>query len=230
MKKPYTTIILATLIASFALWAGAQVDIQPHPPTVERPIASPRVSVATHPNLVQPTVDAVEANRCCRQIGAAFNFARRDARMVIRQGTTVDFSIPRAEGVVYEKSCGWLALYVRLDVQDANGHWRFLDNYFRHVRVSGPHIAHAEDIAIPYRPREPGQYLVRATIVTYAIPVAPDLALDRSKMRCADIARDTVLTSIRVVGRPTPADLEWEAAEPVELIDDRVGELEVVEL
>ena len=145
MKSQWIRITCAAALAVTILPGWAQIIEPPQPQIRERIVASPRLSVATRPHLAEVDTgdeaalsDAALALRRCRAFGAAYNFPRREAHMVVREGTTIQFLIDDIEGVVFEKTCGWLALYYRVDVQGDDGNWRNVDTYFRHVRFCGP--------------------------------------------------------------------------------------------
>ena len=234
MKSIWTRISIVAGLALMTVPGWAQISDPPQPQVRERIVASPRLSVATRPHLsavddaAEDTLsDAALDLRRCRAFGAAYNFPRRDAHMVVREGTRIDFVIDDIEAVVFEKTCGWLALYYRVDVQGDDGNWRNVDTYFRHVRFCGPRVASAVDIGIPVR-LPAGEYAVRARVQTYAIPLGPNLAYDRNLFKCADVASDVIYTKVRVVATPSIDDISWEAAEPVPVGDDRFEDFDAV--
>jgi hypothetical protein len=151
-------------------------------------------------------------------IGAAENFARPPARMVVPLGTPVVFRLgPETEGVWYDGACGWLGAGLYVSARLGTGEWHRVGRAFDVARECGPALGHADGPRVVWEAPRPGQYLVHAQVFSLAQPLRPDLGYERSYLynRALDIS--TVRTQVRVVRTVTPDDLAWaEAAEEVE--------------
>lgn len=200
---------------------------RPQPKLVRRVVAAPRVSVARLPGALRPQAeeDATEEEplnegaerKPCEIIGAAQNFARPPARMVVPLGTLVVFQTgPDTEGVWYEDACGWLGVYLRVSARRVRTDaWHGIGRAYQAKRECGPALGHSDGLQVAWEPERTGTYQVRSHVVSFAQPLRSDLVLRRVDARCRDVDVAEVMTVVRVVETVTPEDLAWaEGAEP----------------
>lgn len=176
-------------------------------------VASPRASLALKPGVTPDT--AAE----CDTIGAVFNFPRRGGRMLVGLNAHVLFRFDRnTEGVWYEGASGLLGTALRVeylqfdpdnpvDPTDSELEWTFIGRDGAEGLRTGPGIGTAA-IGVPFIFPEVGDYLVRATVLTYAVPeneIPDDVAYCGAAGK-----RNRVLVHVKVIdGEPTQAQLEW---------------------
>jgi len=180
-------------------------------------VASPRASL---------TACSVYSTKYDVTVGAAHNFPREDGRLLVRQGSKVDFRLDRnIEGVWYEGACGILCTQLVVEMQDAEGvteTWAEIGTDGAGAHRCGPQIGRA-DVTVHHRFNEAGRYLVRATVRTAAIPldtiVEAATAADPSMLySCAAVERDEVYVTVHVLApavEPLPEEIDWlEIPEP----------------
>jgi hypothetical protein len=176
-------------------------------------VASPRASLALKPG------GSADAAAACDTIGAAFNFPRQNCRMLVRTNTAVRFRFDKnTEGVWYEDACGLLSTaltveYVAIpeegiaDPTDETLVWSLIGEDQAGNEGCGPAIGTAA-IAVPYIVTQVGEYLVRATVVTRAVPQS-ELA-DGAEACGTDTDTSLVYIHVRVIdGVPTAEQLQW---------------------
>ncbi len=192
-------------------------------------VASPRASLALKPGVTPDTAQA------CDTIGAVFNFPRRNGRMLVKTDTVIRFRYDRnVEGVWYQGACGLLRSVLRVayipippeGVADVNAEdltWIPIGADKAEGRGCGPALGTAA-IVVPYAFAEPGDYLVRANIATFAVP---DNELAADVEFCGAAARrNNVYIHVRVIDAlPTEEDLRWYAEEIPGPIHREYGEL-----
>jgi hypothetical protein len=182
--------------------------------------------LAVHPPIIP--AEALAADVLPPVIGAAHNFARPDGQATLRLGSTLRVRLSREiEGVWYPRACGWLGTLLILDCQvpatdsvSAEPVWKEIGRDGAAALRCGPSIGRARDVSVPFFPRRPGLYVLRARIYTYALPTpvaddaAPPSAEDMLSGEFGVVARDVVHIKVRVIwwnGELIPED-----AEPVE--------------
>ena len=191
------------------------------PGAVDRPlrqyiVASPRVSLAPRPGAEDPAGE-------CGTIGAATNFQRGNGRLLVRVGRGIAFRFDRnVEGVWHENACGILrsSLTVHIrpidpetepsEVPEEEG-WILVGRDLAEARRCGPALGTA-NIVVRKLFEEPGEYLVRSTIRSAAIPEGEIVAEGETPNFCGgtrDI--DVVFTRVRVIDRDASGDdVEWQ--------------------
>lgn len=138
-------------------------------------VGSPRASLAPHPPV--PTEVSVEPVPC-PVIGAACNFARPDGRIMVRLGTPVVFMLDHnIEGVWYPRACGLLGTQLVVEAtREVNPgeitEWVELGHDGAQGQACGPRVGTAR-VLVAHRFTEAGDVLVRARMLTRAIPMAP---------------------------------------------------------
>ncbi len=196
-------------------------------------VASPRAALAR----VRPR--DVTDDKCATQ-GAVFNFARPRGRILARQGTMVIFRYDRnTEGVWYDGACGLMRSELNVEMRRAsfpheeqdrpddptgekqlNGDgpdeepvWIPLGHDGAEGRGCGPAVATA-NIGVRHLFEEPGDYLVRATIRTAAIPEqhTTDQVRDASDAACGVAHRmNRVFVAVRIVSPDdVTTDFQWQ--------------------
>jgi hypothetical protein len=210
----------------------------PQPRKIYYNVASPRVALANQPPLMTPTADALEAEFApvpyCRTIGAACNFARGDGRLLVRKGTHIFVKLAGdIEGVWYEKACGYLGAVIALDIQrPGSNEWVTLGQDSRVGKRCGPAVGTARNIGVVFEANRPGEYLLRARIISFALPLGPTLEEPdnlRDLLPCGDVASDEVFIKVRVIERMVIEDLRW-AREKMPPRDTSKVELEEAEI
>ena len=188
------------------------VEPEPEPIVVRRVVASPRVAVAPHPNN-HPVTSLDEWQRCCRTIGAAYNFPRPPRRMLVKPGTHVFVQLGNdIEGVWYDGACGWLGAFINLDVfNDTTQRWEPVGTNYRTAKACGPNWGTAANMGVRFPVGDSGTYLLRARVISFALPLRRDLSFDRYLYACRDVEVDYIFTQVRVVEDPTDDDIDWEA-------------------
>lgn len=175
-------------------------------------VASPRASLA-----LKPGITAEEAG-ACDTIGAAYNFPRQNARMLVKTGTTIYFRYDRnVEGVWYEGACGllrtglklaWAPLpEVTIQVFPPEVDWQEAGEDQAEGRTCGPKVGTAA-IYVAHAFAEAGDYVVRANATTVAVPEG-ELSTDVARCGAA-YKSDNVYIHVRVIDDlPTPEELQW---------------------
>ena len=149
-------------------------------------VASPRAALA-RPMIPAATVDSV-APTAPPITAAAHNFARPHGSVLLPYGHGLNVRLsPEAEGVWYPRSSGWLGTFLIVDaspfvnsmvtsatVPDAT--WIAVGRDGAADRRIGPSIGTAKNIGVRFNPSRPGEYLLRARVFTYAMPVEPTVA------------------------------------------------------
>jgi hypothetical protein len=219
---------LCCLIAGSALAGTAKAvrthstSVRPVPAVIRHVVAGPRAALAPCP----PAVAEDPANICCPMTGAAWNFARDDAAITMKLGTTLRVKLSdQIEGVWYERTCGWLGTVLVLEMKDPAGTsetpWIPLGRDGAADRRCGPSIGRARDVGVSFRPEQIGNYLLRARIFTYALPARPeapeaDVATELQAIPlCAASASDEVFINLRVLRPIDPVPLPEPYAEPI---------------
>lgn len=131
-------------------------------------LASPRAS------LIPIGEPAQDAGVPCESLGEAANFPRRQGSIVVRQGHEVLFELDRnIEGVWYPGACGAISTQIILEGAEIVGgeptEFVPVGRNGAAARRCGPHVATAR-VGVPYRFNEAGEYVLRARIVTHAVP------------------------------------------------------------
>ena len=218
---------ISTVVLSGALWAGGSSWAQDLPPLQSEirayVVASPRAALMARPMVDRedtggPIIGDKDGTIIpvgpCLTTGAAHNFARDDARILVRPGAILDVQMaPHAEGVWYENTEGWLGTFLMVERLDPeSGEWTVIGRDGARDRRRGPSIGTTDLIHVPVEVDQPGDHHLRARMWTFAIPNCPSpLAHLRT---CGDVDRTAVDIILRVLdGPPTPADMEW-AQEP----------------
>lgn len=212
------------------------------PDAVELPlrqyiVASPRASLAPLPGAVDPA-------ESCNTVGAATNFARPNGRLLVRKGKGIVFRYDRnVEGVWHADACGLLRSELiveirRLPENTANDDttrppaepkadedpWAPIGRDGAAGRGCGPTVGSA-NIGVRHIFDHPGDFLVRSTIRTFAIPENEVVAANATANFCG-AARDVdqVLTHVRVVDRrANDGDLNWQTDDDPETVGARFG-------
>lgn len=197
-------------------------------------VASPRASLAPRPGT---TGDDTER---CSVIGAATNFQRENGRLLVRKGTGIAFRYDRnVEGVWHENACGLLRSELVVEIRRIpedpapadrlNGAeevvWAPVGRDGAAARACGPLVATA-NIGVRYRFEEVGDFVVRCTIRTVAIPESEIVAEGEAADFCG-AARDVdmVLTRVRVVDRDANTDdIDWESDDSSPTVGNRFGD------
>ena len=200
------------------------------PDAVDRPlrhyiVASPRASLALRPG-VSP--DSTEP---CNTVGAATNFARRNGRLLVRRGTGIAFRYDRnVEGVWHKGASGLLRSELIVEMvrlpEPVSGvdpstapellaaddvDWTFVGRDGAEGRTTGPAIGTA-NIVVRNIFTEPGDFVVRCTIRTFAVPEG-EIVIDAGTPDFCGAVRAVshVFTHVRVIGRHANADdLQWQ--------------------
>ncbi len=201
-------------------------------------VASPRASLALIPGTTVENADA------CSTIGAASNFARRNGRLLVRKNTGIAFVFDRnTEGVWYDNACGLLRAELVVEIQrlqpaagDAEATegtdrpvidedaWRPIGRDGAAGRGCGPLVGTAA-IGVRHRFEVAGDFVVRCTIRTFAIPQREIVADGETPDFCgASRAVDQVLTHIRVVDRRAlDEDVDWQTEDDANSVGARYG-------
>lgn len=192
---------------------------------VDRPlrqyvVASPRASLALLPNATGITTQP------CTIIGAASNFPRPNGRLLVRTDTAIAFRYDRnVEGVWHDGACGLMrsALVVEIQrLQEIDGTFPRLQDLDEDAWVPlgrdgaegsgcGPALGTA-NIGVRHLFESAGDFIVRCTITTVAIPEGEIVASDETPEFCgAKRTTDHVFTHVRVVDhRADSDDLRWQ--------------------
>lgn len=194
-------------------------------------VASPRVSLAPRPG----AEGAPEAE--CSVVGAATNFERPNGRLLVRAGRGIVFRFDRnVEGVWHDNACGLLrtALSVEIrpiqpdadpEVEPENVEWRLIGRDDAGALRCGPAIGVA-NIGVRHLFVEPGDYVVRCTVVSRAIPeneIVPEGETPNFCGAARDL--DVVLIHVRVVDREVnPDDINWEVDGNSATVGTRFGD------
>lgn len=202
-------------------------------------VASPRASLSLLPG------GAANGTEGCDTVGAASNFPRRNGRLLVRNNTGIVFRYDRnVEGVWHDDACGLLRSELIVHIQrlpeptegednttdvtakmvDEESAWRPLGRDGAAGRGCGPAVGTA-NIGVRHLFDVPGDYLVRSTIRTFAIPEREIVEAGEAASFCG-AARDVdvVLTHVRVVPRrATDADLNWQTDDDANTVGARFG-------
>lgn len=191
-------------------------------------VASPRASLQLRPG-VEPG-----SEEPCDVIGAATNFQRENGRLLVRAGRGIAFRYDRnVEGVWHDGACGLLGTRLSVDIrplanpdnpESGDGEWRPLGNDGAARRRCGPAVGTAE-VVVRHVFENPGNFVVRCTVSTFAIPEREIVAEGETPQFCG-AARDVdvVFTHVRVVDRDaTEGDLHWQSENDSPAIGSRVG-------
>lgn len=178
-------------------------------PVLEVRVASPRAALMRIPPQGE---DAAWGP--CPSYGAAFNFARPDLEVALREGTLLKIRLSQeTEGLWYEKSFGLLGTFLILELKTPADEWQILDwDLAKDVR-HGPSVGVARDVSTRFKALDPGTYRLRAKVFTYALPLGPED--DDHLFGCADDAYDLIHITVHVAGDPVP-DPVPEFPEPAE--------------
>lgn len=192
-------------------------------------VASPRASLAPRPGAT--------AEEDCAVVGAATNFQRDHGRLLVRAGTGIAFRFDRnVEAVWHDNACGLIRTALIVSIQrvepdaepvgttDEEG-WELIGLDDAGARRCGPLVATA-NIAVRHLFREPGDYLVRCTIRTHAIPEAEIAEEGQIVDRCGSVRDvDHVFTRVRVVDREaTEEDIAWQVENDPPAVGRRFGD------
>jgi len=193
-------------------------------------VAAPRGTVAVPSSLpvldpIAGALDEAPEQACCPIVGAAYNFPRGNGRILVRRGTIVIFLLGRnAEAVWYDKACGAIATRLRVEMKPFDGNdsqWILIGEDGAGAKRCGPSVGRAK-VGVRHRFTEPGLYLVRASVATWAIPlqvVTPEAIDDEATalLGCAGRAFNEVYTVVRVIApdaEPQPEELDWQDVPP----------------
>lgn len=198
-------------------------------------VASPRASLAPRPGTTG------SPDERCSVVGAATNFQRDNGRLLVRAGTGILFRYDRnVEGVWYDNACGLLRSELVVEMRpiepdtepsdNTNGaepaEWSLVGRDGAAARTCGPVVATA-NIGVRSRFPVAGDFLVRCTIRTFAIPEGEVARTGEATDFCG-AARDVdiVLTHVRVVDRDaTNRDIDWEVDENSPTVGSRFGDM-----
>ncbi len=97
---------------------------------------------------------------------------------------------------------------------DASQIWKRVGYRYRTAKACGPNWGTVQNMGVRFVPGDSGEYLLRAQVISLALPLRRDLTFDRSVFACRDVEVDYIFTKIRVVEDPSDDDLDWEAVEP----------------
>ncbi|MBX3179704.1 MAG: hypothetical protein KF886_20310 [Candidatus Hydrogenedentes bacterium] len=203
------------------------------PEAINRPlrqyiVASPRASLAPRPG---------PSGGECDVVGAATNFHRENGRLLVRAGTGIAFRFDRnVEGVWHGDACGLirseLVLHIRrLEPGTAPGaavpenSWEPLGRDGAAHRLCGPAVATA-NIGVRRLFETPGDFVVRSTIRTFAIPES-EVVEEGERPRFCGAARDVdvVFTHVRVVDQDATEDqFRWQVDNDSPTIGRRFGD------
>ena len=179
-------------------------------------VASPRATLVPVPYPVDPH----EENEPCSAVGAAWNFAAHDMAIKMQLGSVLRTRLSnRIEGVWYPRACGKLGTLLVLEMKDPLGgyaDWIELGRDGAADQRCGPSMGTAR-IRVRFRPRHPGNYVLRATVLTYAIA-------DPASVDARDaVVRDQVYIHLNVIDQPVAEPLPYQ--EPASLMpQDLLGE------
>jgi len=202
-------------------------------------VASPRASLSLLPG------GAANGTEGCDTVGAASNFPRRNGRLLVRNNTGIVFRYDRnVEGVWHDDACGLLRSELIVHIQrlpeptegednttdvaekmvDEESAWRLLGRDGAAGRGCGPAVGTA-NIGVRHLFDVPGDYIVRSTIRTFAIPEREIVEAGEAASFCgATRDVDFVLTHVRVVPRrATDADLNWQTDDDANTVGTRFG-------
>lgn len=195
------------------------------PDAVDRPlrqyvVASPRASLAPLPDTAAGT------DPPCTTLGAVSNFPRPNGRLLVRRDTAIAFRYDRnVEGVWHDGACGLLRSELVVEIQrlpetdntalslpelDEDA-WVEIGRDGAAGEGCGPALGTA-NIGVRFLFEEGGDFVVRCTIATAAIPEDEIAAGNETPDFCgATRATDRVFTLVRVVNRRANAnDLRWQ--------------------
>jgi len=196
-------------------------------------VASPRASLAPVPGTVG------EPNAACSVVGAATNFQRRNGRLLVRAGRGIMFRFDRnVEGVWHDNACGLLRseliVHIRridpdatpeeIQAENETAEWRLVGRDGASARRCGPAIGIANiGVRTPFP--EAGDFVVRSTIRTFAIPESEIVAEGETPEFCgAKRDLDRVFTRVRVVDRDANTDdIDWEIDEASPTVGGEFG-------
>ena len=199
-------------------------------------VASPRASLALLPG----TDPASEED--CTTVGATTNFPRRNGRLLVRHNTGIRFAYDRnIEGVWHQDACGLLRSELIVEIRrlpvrtgdESNTEdtpsgeespWVPIGRDGAQALTCGPAIGTA-NIGVRYRFEEAGDFIVRCTVRTFAIPEREVVEAGSEASFCgATRAVDQIFTHVRVVDRrATEDDLEWQVTDDANAIGSRFG-------
>ena len=236
MKKQMITWITGALLIPGLLSAQESIDgragITPTPDDQVRNyvVASPRISLQTHPRIpdLSPTLDR------CRVVGAAHNFHRESARLVMLRDQKLFVKLDdETEGVWHPKSCGFLGAGLFMYQYDFyNQGWRKLGHDMRYARSCGPNKGQGTDIGVFFKASRVGTHILNARAISFALPTDPNEPENiRKWLKCGDIDISRSYIVVWVVDSIEPHHRDWEAFRDVEPIDGRTeipkGEISV---
>jgi hypothetical protein len=133
----------------------------------------------------------------------ADNFARDDARIGLRPGTTLMVRLsPHTEGVWYENTSGWIGGWLVVEQYDPETEtWVRRGHDGSRALRRGPSIGRAPDIKVPVSFAHNGHHRLRVKIWTFAFPCD----LDGRNFQYRHAGHDWDLVHIGVhVGEPPP--------------------------
>ena len=203
-------------------------------------VASPRASLALIPGT------ALDSTEPGTTIGAATNFPRRNGRLLVRKGKGIAFRYDRnVEGVWHRNACGLLRSALTVHIQpialpvgdvdpsvtpeppvlDENA-WVLVGRDGAEGRACGPAIGIA-NVAVRHLFDEAGDFVVRCTIRTFAVPNS-EIVAEGETPNFIGAARDVsyVFTHVRVVERQAnEGDLGWQTDDDPASVGNEFGTL-----
>ena len=218
-----------TMTSALASSGTARSQAVPESQVVTVVVAAPRLGIARVPKhngpIIQPADDAIApVSPHCKVIGAAENFPGRNRRLLVRLGSKIVFRLSRdSEAVIFDRACGLVAASALLQqwtppgpgsISDEAHYWTTIDYNRCYARACGPTVI-TGDCPVGVKPDRVGEYRYRVCLTTYAFPMTPTFEYNSNNLGCHGISEDCIKFKVRVVGIvPTPADLEWLAADP----------------
>jgi hypothetical protein len=195
-------------------------------------VASPRASMASVPSVSSDVISVSDAIHP-RMTGATYNFPIKDSTVTMRYGSTIFVQLSDTiEGVWYNKTNGWLGALIILDKRSevdstSNAVWNVVGRKGAAALRRGPSIGTARNLGVRFRPTAPGNYVLRARIYTYSIPVelTEEGAFESEDLETPEgprpthprqsISYDEVYIKLRVVRKLSPSDTVSAYKEPI---------------
>ena len=202
-------LVCTMVVAVAACFAWANDEPDPEPMIREVRVASPRAALvmAVCDNTPQKPTEISAVQPVPHQVGAAENFASKPIALVVPKGQVIYFRDSRdIEGVWYRRTHGWLASAFFLQIKDPTGTedtWIPIGHDGAYAIRKGPSVGRA-NIGVRHRFERPGQFVLRAIVVTVAVPVDPNNADPNQKCPYTAFDYDEVLIRVQVVEEVTP--------------------------